>query len=199
MLTTFATDDIVRSLQAPLSISVIINIALIGFAFGSLRVALASIVPNLFPILGDEAYLWLSGAGLQLTTIIALTVAFGIAVNDTIHFFSRYAHGRQEEQRDHIGAVKNTMERIGGAIAATTIILCAGTAIVAFSELSQVALFSLSLALVGDLFMLPAIRVAGRQIPSAAPRGVGVRIAEHAAPPKTRLATARRGLTSNSQ
>jgi len=188
MLTTFATDDIVRSLQASLSISVIINIALIGFAFGSLRVALASIVPNLFPILGTEAYLWLSGAGLQLTTIIALTIAFGIAVNDTIHFLSHYVHDRRVEQRDHIGAVRNTLGRIGGAIVATTVILCAGTAIVAFSDLPQVALFgrlfvlSLALALVGDLFMLPAILVAGAAFfqPLA---GIRVRTADPLDPP----------------
>jgi hypothetical protein len=165
VLTTFATDDIVRSLQISLSVSVVINIVLIGFAFGSFRVALASIVPNLFPILGTEAYLWATDAGLQLTTVIALTIAFGIAVNDTIHFLSHYVHGRRQEHRDHAASVKHTMERIGGAIVATTVILCAGTAIVAFSELPQVALFgtlfvlSLALALIGDLFMLPAILI----------------------------------------
>ena len=59
------------------------------------------------------------------------------------------------------------MERIGGAIIATTIILCAGTAIVMFSALPQVALFgtlfvvALALALFGDLFILPALLVAG--------------------------------------
>ncbi|MBS3848650.1 MMPL family transporter [Devosia sp. BSSL-BM10] len=184
VLTTFATDDIVRSLQISLSISVVINIFLIGFAFGSMRVAVASIVPNMFPILGTEAYLWLSGSGLQLTTVIALTIAFGIAVNDTIHFLSHYVHGRREEHRDHLGSVKNTMERIGGAIVATTVILCVGTIIVAFSELPQVALFgtlfvlSLALALIGDLFMLPAILVAGAKF--FAPLGrIRVRTADH--------------------
>ncbi|MGV8830495.1 MAG: efflux RND transporter permease subunit [Devosia sp.] len=184
MLTTFATDDIVRSLQASLSVSVIINIVLIGFAFGSVRVALASIVPNLFPILGTEAYLWASGSGLQLTTVIALTIAFGIAVNDTIHFLSHYVHDRREAHLDHLGAVKNTMERIGGAIVATTVILCVGTAIVAFSDLPQVALFgrlfviSLALALVGDLFMLPAILVAGATFFQPLGR-IRVRTADH--------------------
>ena len=188
VLTTFATDDIVRSLQASLAVSVILNIALIGFAFGSLRVAMASIVPNLFPILGTEAYLWLSGAGLQLTTVIALTIAFGIAVNDTIHFLSHYVHGRREEYRDHIGAIRNTLERIGGAIVATTVILCVGTAIVAYSDLPQVALFgrlfvlSLALALIGDLFMLPAILVAGARFFQPLAR-IRVRTADHDATP----------------
>jgi predicted RND superfamily exporter protein len=167
VLTTFATDNIVRGLQLDLTLSVLVNLFLIGFAFMSWRVAAASTIPNLFPILGTEAYLWAAGAGLQLTTVIALTVAFGIAVDDTIHFLSHYLHGRRKERRSHIEAVKHTLERIGGAIIATTIILCAGTAIVAFSELPQVALFgslfviTLALALLGDLFILPALLVSG--------------------------------------
>ena len=133
----------------------------------SLRVALASAIPNLFPILGTEAWLWLTGSGLQLTTVIALTIAFGIAVDDTVHFLSHYLQARREEGRDHLDAVKHTMERIGGAIVATTIILCSGTVIVAFSELPQVALFgqlfvsTLAFALLGDLFILPALLAAG--------------------------------------
>jgi predicted RND superfamily exporter protein len=167
ILTTFATDRIVRGLQADLTISVLVNIFIIGFAFMSLRVVIASVVPNLFPILGTEAWMWASGQGLQLTTVIALTIAFGIAVDDTVHFLSHYLQERREKGQDHLNAVKETMDRLGGAIVATTIILCSGTAIVAFSELPQVAMFgqlfvsTLAFALLGDLFILPALLVAG--------------------------------------
>lgn len=167
ILTTFATDDIVRGLQLDLTLSVIVNLALIGFAFQSFRVALASAIPNLFPILGTEAWLYFSGSGLQLTTVIALTIAFGIAVDDTVHFLSHYLHSRRNEGMSHEDAVRHTLNRIGGAIVATTIILCAGVAIVTFSELPQVALFgtlfvsTLAFALIGDLFILPALLAAG--------------------------------------
>ncbi|MEX1181560.1 MAG: MMPL family transporter [Cucumibacter sp.] len=167
VMTTFATDNIVRGLQADLALSVVVNLFLIGFAFMSLRVAIASAIPNLFPILGAEAYLWLAGAGLQLTTVMALTIAFGIAVDDTTHFLSHYLQERREHHRDHFEAVKRTLERIGGAIIATTLILCAGTAIVMFSELPQVALFgslfviTLGLALFGEMLITPALLVAG--------------------------------------
>lgn len=167
VLTTFATDSIVRGLQMDLTLSVVFNIFLIGFAFMSLRVVLASAIPNLFPILGTEAFMWISGQGLQLTTVIALTIAFGIAVDDTVHFLSHYLQERRERGRDHLTAVKETLDRLGGAIVATTIILCSGMAIVMFSELPQVAMFgqlfvaALALALLGDLFLLPALLVAG--------------------------------------
>ncbi|WEK06306.1 MAG: efflux RND transporter permease subunit [Candidatus Devosia phytovorans] len=167
VLTTFGTDQIVTGLQLDLTLSVIINIALIGFAFQSYRVALASAIPNLFPVLGTIAWLYVTGQGMQLTTVIALTIAFGIAVDDTVHFLSHYLHSRREEGRSHIDAVRHTLDRIGGAIVGTTIILCAGVIIVAFSDLPQVALFgslfiaTLLFALVGDLFILPALMVAG--------------------------------------
>jgi len=188
ILTTFATDNIVRTLQLCLTLSVIVNLALIGFAFRSFRLALVSTVPNLFPILGTEAYLWGAGAGLQLTTVIALTIAFGIAVNDTIHFLAHYLHGRREEHREHNDAIHYTILRIGGAIVATTIILCAGTAVVAFSELPQVALFgtlfvlALALALLGDLFILPSLLFAGGRF--FHPLGkLRIRTADHDATP----------------
>ena len=183
ILTTFATDDIVRGLQLDLTASVLVNLGLIGFAFQSFRVALASAIPNLFPVLGTEAWLYFSGAGLQLTTVIALTIAFGIAVDDTVHFLSHYLHARRDQKMSHLDAVKHTLDRIGGAIVATTIILCAGVAIVSFSELPQVALFgalfvsTLAFAVIGDLFILPAMLAAGGKFFQPLGR-IGVRMAD---------------------
>ncbi|WP_423067551.1 efflux RND transporter permease subunit [Devosia sp. CN2-171] len=167
VMTTYATDQIVRGLQLDLTLSVIVNLFLIGWAFRSLRVAVAAAIPNLFPVLGTEAWLYFSGSGLQLTTVLALTIAFGIAVDDTTHFLSHYLHSRREEGRSHMDAIHHTMERIGGAIIAATLILCSGMAIVMFSALPQVALFgtlfviTLGFALIGDVFILPALLVAG--------------------------------------
>jgi hypothetical protein len=183
IMTTFATDRIVRGLQLDLTLSVVFNIFLIGFAFMSLRVVLASAIPNLFPILGTEAWLWWTGEGLQLTSVIALTIAFGIAVDDTVHFLSHYLQERRELARGHLEAVKQTMDRLGGAIVATTLILCSGTAIVLFSDLPLVAMFgqlfvsALAFALIGDLFILPALLAAGQKF--FQPLG-GIRMADAA-------------------
>src|SRR5690606_34914237 len=183
ILTTFATDDIVTGLQLDLTLSVLVNIGLIGFAFQSFRVALASAIPNLFPVLATIAWLYLTGAGLQLTTVIALTIAFGIAVDDTVHFLSHYLHSRRDEGLSHLDAVRHTLNRIGGAIVATTIILCSGVIIVTFSELPQVALFgtlfvsTLAFAVVGDLFILPALLAAGGKFFEPLGR-IGVRMAD---------------------
>jgi uncharacterized protein len=167
IMTTYATDNIVRGLQLDLTASVLVNLFLIGFAFRSLRVAVATAIPNLFPVLGTEAWLYFTGQGLQLTTVLSLTIAFGIAVDDTTHFLSHYLHARREEGFNHMDAIKHTMDRIGGAVVAATFILISGVAIVTTSALPQVALFgtlfvsTMGFALIGDVFILPALLVAG--------------------------------------
>ncbi len=166
VLTSFASMDMIRSMQQGLTLAVFISIFVIGFAFRSWKIALFSFVPNILPILGTELYLWVSGAGLQLTTVIALTIAFGIAVDDTIHFLANYKRAR-DNGLEHVPAVNRALDRVGPALIATTFILCAGTFIVVFSALPQVALFgtltvlTLLLALVGDLIILPAMLLAG--------------------------------------
>lgn len=166
LMTTFASTDIIHSIRNSLMAAIIINIFLIGLAFRSWRLGLLSIIPNLLPILGTELYLYVSGAGLQLTTVIALTVAFGIAVDDTIHFLFTYQRQR-EAGIANAEACDLTLERVGPALIATTLIICAGTSVVMFSTLPPVALFgtltvvTLIVALIGDLLLLPSLLLAG--------------------------------------
>lgn len=166
VLSAYESVNMIKRLQDGLSLAVVFSIFIIGFAFRSWRVALICIIPNFAPILGTELYLWVSGAGLQLTTVISLTIAFGIAVDDTIHFMNHYVRAR-DQGYNHRDAVNRTLDRVGPALIATTLILCAGTTVVIFSVLPQVALFgalcvlTLVLALLGDLIILPALLVAG--------------------------------------
>lgn len=169
VVTSFESVNMINRLREGLTVAVIISIFLIGFAFRSVPVAVISIIPNFLPILGTELFLYLSGAGLQMTTVVALTIAFGIAVDDTIHFLNQYKAGR-DEGLEHNDAVMVTLEKIGPALVATTAILCAGTATVIFSSLPQIALFgtlsimTLILALLGDMFILPALIIAGGRV-----------------------------------
>lgn len=166
VLTSFASSDMIRSLQQGLGFAVVVSVFVIGIAFRDWRIALISFIPNILPILGTELFLFVTDAGLQLTTVFALTIAFGIALDDTIHFLANYARARKAGI-DNDEAIRRALERVGPAIIATTLILCAGTFIVIFSTLPPVALFgtltvlTLLLALFGDLLILPAIMLAG--------------------------------------
>ena len=51
---------------------------------------------NTLPLFATGALLFLLGRGMQFTSVIALTVAFGIAVDDTIHYINRFLVARTD-------------------------------------------------------------------------------------------------------
>jgi len=133
-----------------------------GLLFKSLKMAFLSLVPNIFPILLTAGFIGYSGIDLNMTTAIVFTIAFGIAVDDTIHFLSRY---RQELQmgRKNLLAVRRTFISTGKAISLTTIVLLGGFVSLLFSDFLStfyIGLFvsmTLIFALVTDLSLLPLL------------------------------------------
>jgi predicted RND superfamily exporter protein len=96
---------------------------------------------------------------MQLTSIVALTIAFGIAVDDTIHYLSAV-----NRMSGSIGArIVKASRRVGPVLAATTAIIGIGNLVTLTSGLTTVVLFgaivvtSLVMALIADLVLLPAI------------------------------------------
>lgn len=180
--------SIIGQLNQGLLLAVIIVVGLIGVAFRSISTALMSIAPNLFPIVAAGAVLHFTDSGLQFASILGLTVAFGLAVDDSIHFFNRYhlerdrlfknkntakkssrkrrAPTEKEIYHKEIQSIKNTVAHIGPVLILTTIILICGLSVTILSNLSVTRLFgelsmtTLSAALLADLFFLPAIIMA---------------------------------------
>ena len=104
---------------------------------------------------------------LRLTTIIAFPVAFGLAIDDTIHFLNRYrielAAGADPET-----AVRTTLRTAGRAMVLTTVFLVSGFCVMFLSNFLGVihmgilVLAILVAALFGDLLVLPALLLAFR-------------------------------------
>jgi predicted RND superfamily exporter protein len=99
--------------------------------------------------------------GLQFASIVALTVAFGLGLDATIHFLNRL---RLEERPDEDPAegVKRATVLVGPALILTSIVLACGLGVTIFSDLPSqqmfgwLSAFTLIAALVGDLLILPA-------------------------------------------
>ena len=137
----------------------------IGIALRSVMVGIASVMPSLFPIFATGATLYVLGEGLQFASIIAITVAFSLAIDSTIHFLNRY---RLEETRaDGVDTgVRATMRRaagqIGPVVVVTTLVLAAGLGVTMFSDLPSLRLFGrlavvcLGSSLLSQLVILPA-------------------------------------------
>lgn len=130
--------------------------------FGSLRAGSIAIIPNLIPAMLAFGLLGLFGIPLDFNTIMIAPVIIGIAVDDTVHFISRY---RQEIliDGDIKRALHTTITEGGMAIVFTTLILGLGFGIMAFSEsagTSNVGTFgslAIMAGMLNDLFLLPAM------------------------------------------
>lgn len=137
----------------------------LGLALRSLMVGVTSVLPSMFPIFATGALLWASGGGLQFASIIAITVAFALAIDSTIHFLNRYT---LEEERlgggpgIYVEALKQTAHHIGPAVVLTTIVLALGLGVTMLSDLPSLRLFGrltavcLFASLIGQLVILPA-------------------------------------------
>lgn len=156
------SSTMINQLNRGLLGAIILVIILIGFAFRSREVALLSIVPNLLPIAAAGAALYLQNLGLEYASVIGLTVAFGLAVDDSIHFLNRLhlERSRTDSQQE---AVRNTLVHIGPVLILTTMVLVCGLAVTILSELpsmrqfGSLAMTTLIAALLADLLILPAI------------------------------------------
>lgn len=133
-----------------------------GFLFRSWRISFILLIPNLIPLIWMLGLMYFLGIEFKLTTAILFTVAFGIAVDDSIHFMTRL---RKELQtgKNLIYGLKRTFIETGEAIIQTTIILVAGFGLLIFSQFGVthftglLIAASLIFALLADLFLLPIL------------------------------------------
>ncbi|MHA1545613.1 MAG: efflux RND transporter permease subunit, partial [Alphaproteobacteria bacterium] len=159
--TARASAGLIAGLNLSLVLAIAVTMAMIGLAFKSVMLALLAAIPNLLPLAAAGSFLLISGQGLQITSVVALTVAFGIAVDDTVHLIHRW----QRERATHTPrrAVIVALRKVGPVLIATTMVLGAGFAATAASGLPMVRLFgtlcvlTFVTALIADVLLLPAL------------------------------------------
>ncbi len=143
--------------------------ALISFIliwiFKSVRVGLLSLLPNFIPaIMSFGLWGYLVGhVGIASSVVIA--VVFGIVVDDTIHFLSKYLKARREGLPAP-DAVRYTFNTVGHALWTTTAVLSAGFLVFATSgfevswALGLLVTTTIIFALVADFLLLPTLLIA---------------------------------------
>lgn len=154
--------QIVVDLASSLGSAAIIILLVLAFAFRSLRLGLISIIPNMFPLAVTGTFLVFTGQSLEIVSVCAFTVCLGIAVDDTIHFLTRFREEQLLVDSDE-EAIRRAFTGVGTALIMTTVILVAGFSTVIFSDMRDQRIFAImsgltiSSALFGDLVFLPAL------------------------------------------
>jgi uncharacterized protein len=141
----------------------LVFISLLGFIlFRSFQMALIILIPNLIPLLFMAAVMGAFGILLKADTSIVFAIALGIAIDDTIHFISRFKI-ELSKGRTVPYAVKRTFLTTGKAIVVTTIILASGFMTLLLSSfggtfyIGLLVSLSLAFAMLADLTFVPLL------------------------------------------
>jgi len=150
------------SLIKGLGISIILVALIIGFVYRSGRILIISIITNVLPLFVIAGYMGFTGVELKTSTSIIFTIAFGIAVDDTIHFLGKFKYELMKG-KGKLYALKRSYLTTGKAMILTTLILSSGFLLLVFSSFLGTFYMGLLLcitfvvALVADLTLLPVL------------------------------------------
>lgn len=134
-------------------------------AFGSIRVGLLTMIPNVAPVVVVLGYMGLTGMYLDYMKLLLATIAIGIAVDDSIHLVTRFRRqffltGNYQK------AMTLAMRDVGPALIITTLILIGAFSCYMLSDMQVITSFglllslSIAVALIADLLFMPALLMA---------------------------------------
>jgi predicted RND superfamily exporter protein len=132
------------------------------FLFRSVRIMLISVVPNLVPLIFTAGVMGLLGINLKPSTALIYQIAFGIAIDDTIHYLGMYRL-RRKSGLSIPEAVSTSIRTTGMSIIYTSLVLFAGFVIFSQSRfgstqaLGVLMSVTLLIAMFSNLLLLPTL------------------------------------------
>jgi predicted RND superfamily exporter protein len=153
-----------KSLVYGITISILIVALLMGIVYRSITILVISIVTNVIPLIVIAGLMGYVGIELKISTAIIFTIAFGIAVDDTIHFLGKFKYELMKG-KSMAYALKRSYLTTGKAMILTSLILCAGFLMLILSSflgtvyMGMLLCITLLVALIADLSILPVLLI----------------------------------------
>jgi predicted RND superfamily exporter protein len=136
---------------------------LLIFILRSATLAAISLVSNVIPVaMAFGVWAWVSGE-IDLGITVTFGIAFGIVVDDTIHFLSKYQRARRELGYGTEAAITYAFGTVGVALFVTSIVLIAGFSMLGFSNMNITAnmailtTVTIAFAFLVDFFLVPSL------------------------------------------
>ena len=157
------TKYLVRNLVISLTLAIILISIFMAYMFRSVRMIVVSLVPNLLPLLVTAGMMGYLGVPIKPSTILVFSIAFGISVDDTIHFLAKY---RQELKANHWKIRKSVyaaLRETGISMFYTSIVLFFGFSVFTISSfggtvaLGGLVSATLLFAMLSNLLLLPSL------------------------------------------
>ncbi|MDT0685190.1 efflux RND transporter permease subunit [Autumnicola psychrophila] len=157
------TNYLVKNLVLSLSLAIFLIAILMAWMFRSFRMILISLVPNLLPLLVTAGMMGFLGVPIKPSTILVFSIAFGISVDDTIHFLAKYRQELKANNWKIKRSVYAALKETGVSMFYTSIVLFFGFSVFMISSfggtvaLGGLVSATLLFAMLANLLLLPSL------------------------------------------
>ena len=154
---------LIENLRFSLLLAFGIIAVIMAVLFANVRMIIISLIPNFIPLLLTAGIMGFFGIPLKPSTVLIFSIAFGISVDDSIHFLAKY---RQELFTNKFFvpiAISHSIKETGASMIYTSIVLFFGFVIFVFSDfggtvaLGVLTSLTLGFAMLTNLTVLPAL------------------------------------------
>ena len=159
------TKYLVKNLVLSLSIAIFLIALFMAYLFRSYKMILISLIPNLLPLIVTAGMMGFLGIPIKPSTILVFSIAFGISVDDTIHFLAKYRQELIDSKWKIERSVYAALKETGVSMFYTSIVLFFGFSVFMISEfggtvaLGGLVSATLLFAMLANLVLLPSLLI----------------------------------------
>ena len=157
------TDFLVNNLIVSLLFAIFLISLFMAYLFRSFKMIIVSLIPNLLPLLITAGLMGYLGVPIKPSTILVFSIAFGISVDDTIHFLAKYRQELKANDWKIRKSVFSALRETGVSMFYTSIVLFFGFSVFMISSfggtvaLGGLVSATLLFAMLSNLLLLPAL------------------------------------------
>ena len=162
-LFTKGTKYLVKNLVTSLALAIVLISLFMAYMFRSFRMIVISLIPNIFPLIVTAGVMGFAGIPIKPSTILVFSIAFGISVDDTIHFLAKYRQELSENRWKITKSVYAALRETGISMFYTSIVLFFGFSVFMISSfggtvaLGGLVSATLLFAMLANLILLPSL------------------------------------------
>ncbi len=157
------TKYLVKNLVLSLAFAIFLIALFMAFLFRSFRMIIISLIPNLLPLVITAGVMGFVGVPIKPSTILVFSIAFGISVDDTIHFLAKYRQELSAHRWQIKRSVYAALRETGVSMFYTSIVLFFGFSVFVISNfggtvaLGALVSATLLFAMLANLILLPSL------------------------------------------
>ena len=157
------TNYLINNLVFSLALAIFLISLFMAWMFRSYQMILISLLPNILPLLLTAGLMGYFGIPIKPSTILVFSIAFGISVDDTIHFLAKYRQELRANNWKIKKSVYSALRETGVSMFYTSIVLFFGFLVFTVSSfggtiaLGGLVSITLLFAMISNLILLPSL------------------------------------------